>query len=147
MQRIGNSASTFVSRRLLLEPDFEVQYGVLAQNPVQRYLLPKCLLVQLWCSQDDQRISDVVLGSLEPWLLVNCANLGRIILAFLLPWDSTMLHVIYKHAVYIRLANTIDTTTVPVRYPPFQEWAEALYIHWRETCYPGKVLFHPQTVR
>lgn len=147
MQRLGNSASSFFSRRLLLEPDFEDAYGLLAQSPVERYLLPRCLLVQLWCVHDDQRLTDVVLCSLEPWLLLHCANLGRFILRFLLPWDDSILHVMCQHAVHIRLANTIDANTVPVQYPPLQAWAQALYIQWRETCYPGRALFHPQTVR
>jgi len=145
-QRIGNAASTFLARRLLLEPDFEDAYRVLLGKSVERYLLPNCLLVQLWCSEDDQGVAAVVKASLEPWLGRHCTNLGRTILAFLLPWDAMNVNIMYRHAVHISLANSMATTYGPMQDPALQEWAAALYRNWRCTCHDGKALLHPLSV-
>ena len=146
MQRIGEAASTWKSRPLMLEPEFEERYDVLAGRPLQRYLLPSCLLVVLWSRGDDEGMEEAVLGCLQPWLKSKCASLGQRILLFLRPWDDSIVNAMYRHAVFVRLANTIDTSASPVEFPAFEAWAQTLYRHWQAVCHPAKSFLHPQCV-
>ena len=146
MQRIGEAASTWQSRKLMLEPEFEECYDVLAGLSLQRYLLPSCLLVVLWSHDDEERMEEDVLVCLQPCLQSKCVSLGQRVLAFLAPWDHSIINSMYRHAVFTRLANAIDTTQSPVEFPAPEAWAQTLYKQWQAICHPTKSLLHPQCV-
>ena len=152
-QRIGDSASTFASRRLLLDPDFENRYTVLEQRVLPRYLLAKSLLVELWSPQHDEVIANGLREVLEPaGLGVHYSSLRYKILEFLFPWDGHddyMRYIMYRHAVYIRLANYCCSENIDMRVPSpdLHEWSKALWHHWQATWVQNKKMFHPLEVR